>query len=85
MRKTNKGPQVIVSRTHPGLVKRLFELEVPEIQTGIVQIKSIAREAGFRTKVAVYSSDPQVDAVGACVGQKGIRVERIVNELHNER
>lgn len=57
MRKTNKGPQVIVSRTHPGLVKRLFELEVPEIQTGIVQIKSIAREAGFRTKVAVYSSD----------------------------
>ena len=85
MRKTNKGPQVIVSRTHPGLVKRLFELEVPEIQTGIVQIKSIAREAGFRTKVAVYSSDPQVDAVGACVGQKGIRVERIVNELHNEK
>ena len=85
VRKTNKGPQVIVSRTHPGLVKRLFELEVPEIQTGIVQIKSIAREAGFRTKVAVYSSDPQVDAVGACVGQKGIRVERIVNELHNEK
>ena len=76
VRKTNKGPQVIVSRTHPGLVKRLFELEVPEIQTGIVQIKS---------KVAVYSSDPQVDAVGACVGQKGIRVERIVNELHNEK
>lgn len=85
VRKTNKGPQVMVSRTHPGLVKRLFELEVPEIQTGIVQIKSIAREAGFRTKVAVYSSDPQVDAVGACVGQKGIRVERIVNELHNEK
>lgn len=85
VRKTNKGPQVLVSRTHPGLVKRLFELEVPEIQSGIVQVKSIAREAGFRTKVAVYSTDPQVDAVGACVGQKGIRVERIVNELHNEK
>ncbi|MEL7607932.1 MAG: transcription termination factor NusA [Bacillota bacterium] len=85
VRKTNKGPQVLVSRTHPGLVKRLFELEVPEIQSGIVQIKSIAREAGFRTKVAVYSTDPQVDAVGACVGQRGIRVERIVNELHNEK
>lgn len=85
VRKTNKGPQVLVSRTHPGLVKRLFELEVPEIQSGIVQVKSIAREAGFRTKVAVYSTDPQVDAVGACVGQKGIRVERIVSELHNEK
>jgi len=85
VRKTNKGPQVLVSRTHPGLVKRLFELEVPEIQTGVVQIKSIAREAGFRTKVAVHSNDPQVDAVGACVGQRGIRVERIVNELHNEK
>lgn len=85
VRKTNKGPQVLVSRTHPGLVKRLFELEVPEIQMGVVQIKSIAREAGFRTKVAVHSNDPQVDAVGACVGQRGIRVERIVNELHNEK
>lgn len=85
VRKTNKGPQVLVSRTHPGLVKRLFELEVPEIQSGIVQIKSIAREAGFRTKVAVVSTDSQVDAVGACVGQRGIRVERIVNELHNEK
>jgi N utilization substance protein A len=85
VRKTNKGPQVLVSRTHPGLVKRLFELEVPEIQSGVVQIKSIAREAGFRTKVAVHSTDSQVDAVGACVGQKGIRVERIVSELHNEK
>ena len=85
VRKTSKGLQVMVSRTHPGLVKRLFELEVPEIQSGIVQIKSIAREAGFRTKVAVFSNDAQVDAVGACVGQKGIRVERIVNELHNEK
>ncbi len=85
VRKDNKGPQVVVSRTHPGLVKRLFELEVPEIQTGVVQIKSIAREAGFRTKVAVHSTDMQVDAVGACVGQRGSRVERIVNELHNEK
>ena len=85
VRKTSKGPQVLVSRTHPGLVKRLFELEVPEIMSGIVQVKSIAREAGFRTKVAVHSTDSQIDAVGACVGQKGIRVERIVNELHNEK
>lgn len=85
VRRANKGPQVLVSRTHPGLVKRLFELEVPEIQTGVVQIKSIAREAGFRTKVAVHSNDAQIDAVGACVGQKGIRVERIVDELHNEK
>ncbi len=85
VRKTNKGPQVLVSRTHPGLVKRLFELEVPEIQSGIVQIRSIAREAGFRTKVSVSSNDPQVDPVGACVGQRGFRVERIVAELHNEK
>lgn len=85
VRRTNRGPQVLVSRTHPGLVKRLFELEVPEIMSGVVQIKSIAREAGFRTKVAVASSDSQVDPVGACVGQKGIRVERIVSELHNEK
>lgn len=70
VRKDNKGPQVLVSRTHPGLVKRLFELEVPEIMSGVVQIKSIAREAGFRTKIAVWSSDPQVDAVGACVGPR---------------
>ena len=85
VRKDNKGPQVVVSRTHPGLVKRLFELEVPEIQSGTVVIKSIAREAGFRTKVSVFSTDPQVDAVGACVGPRGARVERIVNELHNEK
>lgn len=85
VRKANKGPQVLVSRTHPGLVKRLFELEVPEIQAGVVQIRSIAREAGFRTKVAVSSGDPQIDPVGACVGQRGIRVERIVSELHNEK
>lgn len=85
VRKDNKGPQVLVSRTHPGLVKRLFELEVPEIQSGVVQIKSIAREAGFRTKVAVHSTDMQVDPIGSCVGQRGARVERIVNELHNEK
>ncbi|MBQ3938489.1 MAG: transcription termination/antitermination protein NusA, partial [Clostridia bacterium] len=83
--KDTKGPQIIASRTHPGLVKRLFELEIPEIQSGIVQIKSIAREAGARTKIAVASTDPQVDAVGACVGQRGVRVERIVEELHNEK
>lgn len=85
VRSTSKGPQVEVSRTHPGLVKRLFELEVPEIQSGVVQIKSIAREAGFRTKVAVYSQDSKIDPVGACVGQRGIRVEKIVNELRNEK
>lgn len=85
VRRENKGPQVVVSRTHPGLVKRLFELEVPEIMNGTVQIKSTAREAGFRTKVAVFSPDPKVDAVGACVGPRGARVERIVNELHNEK
>jgi N utilization substance protein A len=85
VRKTNKGPQVLVSRTHPGMIKRLFELEVPEIQSGIVQLKSIAREAGYRTKIAVHSTDDQIDAVGACVGQRGIRVERIVNELNNEK
>ena len=85
VRKDNKGPQVVVSRTNPGLVKRLFELEVPEIQSGVVQVKAIAREAGFRTKIAVHSSDPQVDAVGSCVGQRGSRVTRIVDELHNEK
>lgn len=83
--RNNKAPQVLISRTHPGLVKRLFELEVPEIQSGVIQIKSIAREAGQRTKVAVVSFDPNVDAVGACVGPKGIRVERIVQEIHNEK
>lgn len=85
VQKDTKGPQIIVSRTHPGLVKRLFELEIPEIQSGVVLIKSIAREAGQRTKIAVASTDPDVDAVGACVGQRGARVDRIVNELHNEK
>ena len=85
VRKDNRGPQVVVSRTHPGLIKRLFEMEVPEIMSGVVQIKSIAREAGFRTKIAVFSTDPQVDAVGACVGQRGARVERICNEIAGEK
>ena len=85
VQRSAKGPQVLVSRTHPGLVKRLFELEVPEIQSGIVQIKSIAREAGSRTKMAVFSSDPLVDAVGSCVGPRGARVDRVVTELKNEK
>ncbi|SKA76475.1 NusA antitermination factor [Clostridium sp. USBA 49] len=85
VKNTTKGAQVIVSRTHPGLVKRLFELEVPEIFNGIVEIKSISREAGSRTKIAVYSNDENVDAMGACVGPKGIRVQNIVNELKNEK
>ena len=80
-----RGPQIFVSRTHPGLVKRLFEIEVPEIVTGVVQIKSIAREAGFRTKMAVYSTDPMIDAVGSCVGPRGLRVENVVNELKTEK
>lgn len=83
--KVSRGPQVLVSRTHPGLVKRLFELEVPEIRSGIVQIKSITREAGYRTKMAVYSSDPMIDAVGSCVGQRGMRVENVVEELKTEK
>lgn len=85
VKKTTKGPQVVLSRTHPGLVKRLFELEVPEIKDGIVEIKSIAREAGSRTKIAVFSHDENVDAVGACVGQRGQRVQVIVDELKGEK
>ncbi|MEE1200046.1 MAG: transcription termination factor NusA [Christensenellales bacterium] len=81
----SRGPQVVVSRTHPGLVKRLFELEVPEIVTGVVQIKSVAREAGYRTKMAVTSTDPLIDAVGSCVGPRGLRVENVVNELKTEK
>ncbi|MBQ2700674.1 MAG: transcription termination/antitermination protein NusA [Clostridia bacterium] len=80
-----RGPQVRVSRIHPGLVKRLFEMEVPEIAAGIVQVKSIAREAGSRTKMAVYSTDVMIDPVGACVGQRGSRVDRVVEELKNEK
>ena len=85
VRNSTRGPQVLISRTHPGLVKRLFELEVPEIFDGTVEIKSIAREAGSRTKMAVWSSDPDVDPIGACVGPKGGRVASIVNELGGEK
>ena len=85
VRKSTRGPQVLISRTHPGLVKRLFELEVPEIFDGTVEIRSIAREAGSRTKMAVYSSDPEIDPIGACVGPKGGRVASIVNELGGEK
>ena len=75
----------MISRTHPGLVRKLFELEVPEIEKGIVEIKSVAREAGSRTKIAVWSNDPNVDAQGACIGPKGIRVQNIGDELRNEK
>jgi len=85
VKKTTKGPQILVSRTHPGIIKRLFELEVPEIYEGIVEIKSIAREPGSRTKIAVYSKDENVDPVGACVGQKGTRVQAVVDELRGEK
>jgi len=85
VRKTTKGPQILVSRTHPGLLKRLFELEVPELQDGVVELKAVAREAGFRSKIAVFSRDENVDPVGACVGQKGMRVQNIVNELSGEK
>jgi transcription termination/antitermination protein NusA len=82
---TSKGPSVLVSRTHPGLLKRLFELEVPEIYDGTVEIKSISREAGERSKMAVFAQDPEVDPVGSCVGQKGTRVQAIVDELKGEK
>jgi N utilization substance protein A len=82
---TTKGPQIILSRTHPGLLKRLFELEVPEIFDGVVEIRSVAREAGFRSKIAVHSRNAEVDPVGSCVGPKGIRVQTIVGELRGEK
>jgi len=82
---TTKGPQILLSRTHPGLLKRLFELEVPEIFDGVVEIRSVAREAGYRSKIAVHSINPEVDSVGSCVGPKGIRVQTIVNELKGEK
>lgn len=85
VKKTGRGPQIILSRTHPGLVKRMFELEVPEIIEGIVEIKAIAREAGERTKIAVWSKDSKVDCLGACVGMRGARVKEIVRELHGEK
>src|SRR3954454_14733736 len=85
VRKTAKGPQIVVSRTHPGLIKRLFELEVPEIADGVVEIRACAREPGQRTKIAVWSNDPNVDPVGACVGARGARVRMVVNELNGEK
>lgn len=85
VRRTPKGPQVVVSRTHPSLIRRLFELEVPEIAEGIVTIKSVAREPGARTKVAVHSTDDKVDPMGACVGHRGTRVQSVVNELYDEK
>ena len=85
VRNSTRGPQVLISRTHPGLVKRLFELEVPEIFDGTVEIKSIAREAGSRTKMAVWAEDPVIDPIGACVGPKGGRVASVVNELGGEK
>ena len=85
VRHATRGPQVLISRTHPGLVRRLFELEVPEIHDGTVEVKSIAREAGSRTKIAVWAHDPNVDPIGACVGPKGQRVNNIVSELAGEK
>jgi len=85
VRKTAKGPQIVVSRTHPGLIKRLFELEVPEIADGVVEIRACAREPGHRTKISVASNDRNVDPVGACVGARGARVRMVVNELRGEK
>ena len=85
VRKTSKGPQILVSRTHPGLLKRLFELEVPEIAEGYVEIKAVAREPGHRSKIAVISNDRNIDPVGACVGARGSRVRMVVNELKGEK
>lgn len=85
VKRTAKGPQVTVSRTHPGLLKRLFEIEVPELSEGLVEIKSVAREPGMRSKIAVFSRDEDIDAVGSCVGQKGMRVQAVVNELKSEK
>lgn len=85
VKETNRLPQVIVSHAHAEIVRELFELEVPEIEDGIVEIKSIAREAGFRTKLAVHSNDPEIDSVGACIGPRGSRIQTIVGELKNEK
>ncbi len=85
VRETTRLPQVVVSQVHPRIVQELFELEVPEIEDGIVEIKSISREAGFRTKIAVSTNDPEVDPVGACIGPRGARIQTIVNELKNEK
>jgi len=83
--RTTKGPQIVLSRTHPGLLKRLFELEVPEIYEGVVEIKNVAREAGYRSKISVHSKNPDVDPIGACVGSRGMRVQAVVGELNGEK
>lgn len=83
--KTNKFPKIVISRKHEGLLRKLFELEIPEITSGLIEIKAVAREAGSRAKVAVYSTDPNIDTVGACIGQKGLRIKNIVNELNGEK
>ena len=83
--KTTKGPQLLISRTHPNLIKKLMELEIPEVKDGIVEIKGIARDPGVRCKIAVTSKDEKIDPIGACVGQKGVRVQNVTNELHGER
>src|SRR5690606_39897585 len=85
VRKTPRGPQVMISRTHPGLLKRLFELELPEIHDGIVEIKAVAREAGNRSKIAVFSHEPNVDPVGACVVARGTRAQAAMQELKGEK
>ena len=85
VRREPKGPQVVVSRTHPNLVQRLFKLEAPEIASGVVEIKAVAREAGFRTKIAVVSHDTNVSAKGACIGPMGQRVRAVMNELSGEK
>lgn len=83
--KTNKFPRIVISRKHEGLLRKLFELEIPEITSGLIEIKAVAREAGSRAKVAVYSPDSNIDTVGACIGQKGLRIKNIVNELNGEK
>ncbi|WP_291258826.1 transcription termination factor NusA [Fusobacterium sp.] len=83
--KTNKFPKIVISRKHEGLLRKLFELEIPEITSGLIEIKAVAREAGSRAKVAVYSADDNIDTVGACIGQKGLRIKNIVNELNGEK
>lgn len=83
--KTNKFPKIVISRKYEGLLRKLFELEIPEITSGLIEIKAVAREAGSRAKVAVYSADPNIDTVGACIGQKGLRIKNIVNELNGEK
>ncbi|KPV39828.1 transcription termination factor NusA [Alicyclobacillus ferrooxydans] len=83
--RTTKGPQIVLSRTHPGLLKRLFELEVPEIYEGVIEIKGVSREAGYRSKIAVHSKNPDVDPIGACVGARGMRVQSVVTELGGEK